>query len=57
MYGMLTPVTVCIERLQTTKQTIQHQVKRDLSKMIGEIRRNYIPEDGNQPEYDPVFQE
>ena len=57
MYGMLTPVTVCIERLQTTKQPIQHRLKRELSKMIREIRRNYISEDGNQPEYDPVFQE
>ena len=57
MYGMRTPVTVCIERLQTTKQPIQHRVKRELSKMIREIRRNYIPEDGNQPEYDSVFQE
>ena len=31
MYGMLTPITVCIERLQTTKQPIQHRVKRELS--------------------------
>ena len=57
MSGMLKPVTVCIERLQTTKQPIQHRVNRELSKMIRDIRRNYIPEDGNQPEYDPVFQE
>ena len=57
MSGMLKPVTVCIERLQTTKQPIQHRVKRQLSKMIRDIRRNYIPQDCNQPENDPVFQE
>ena len=57
MTGMLKPVTVCIERLQTTKQPIQHRVKRELSKMIRDIRRNYIPEHCNKPEYDPVFQE
>ena len=39
MTGMLKPVTVCIERLQTTKQPIQHRVKRELSKMIRDIRR------------------
>ena len=56
MTGLLKPVTVCIESLQTIKQPIQHRVKSELSKMMRDMRRNYILEHCNKPEYDAEFQ-
>ena len=55
MIGMLDPVTLCMARLQTTQQPIQHRVARQILKMIRDIERSFVSKPNETPEFPPVY--
>ena len=52
--SLLQPVYVCMTRLKTTYQPLQHRVSRQILKIIGDIKRSFIT--GNVPEYPERYQ-
>ena len=49
--GILEPVTKCMTRLQTTHQPIQHNIARQISKMIRDIKRTCLSDNNQNAEY------
>ena len=54
--ALLQPVSVCITRLQTTHQPIQHRISRQILKMERDIKRQFIGNNDGEPEYPELYQ-
>ena len=54
--ALLQLVSVCITRLQTTHQPIQHRISRQILKMERDIKRQFIGNNGGEPEYPELYQ-